>query len=266
MFEGLFIGAAGMRAQQKNVDTIANNLANANTNGFKKGRVSFSEMMVQETNVAMTAGNQDVDAAGVLAAVRHTSVGVSVANIGKIFESGELKKTDSVMDFAIKGDGFFEVSGPDGSTQYSRGGTLTVNKDGLLALQSGQVLKPTISIPDNVQSISIASDGTVQLRIAGQTGSVEAGRVELVKFMNPGHLQALGEGIYQASEKSGQPISSMPGENGLGTVAQGFLEASNVKMLDEMVNLMIAQRAYEANVKIVQAADEMLGMVNNLRR
>lgn len=264
MFNGLYIGAAGMRAQQQNVDTIANNLANANTNGFKKGRVSFTEMMVQDSSrTPQTAQEME---AGVLSALRHTGVGVSVAHTGKLFDIGEIKKTDSAMDIAIQGDGFIEVSMPDGTTAYSRGGSLRVNKDSQLSLQSGQALKPGINVPDNVQSILIATDGTVQFHVAGQSGNIDGGRLELVRFMNPTQLVAHSDGLYLSNESSGQPISSPAGENGMGTVTQGFLEASNVKMIDEMVNLMVAQRAYEANVKIVQAADEMLGMINSLRK
>jgi flagellar basal-body rod protein FlgG len=263
MSEGLYIGAAGMRAQQQNVDTIANNLANANTNGFKKGRISFTEMMVQDIS---RSAQQVSDSDSVLTQLRHTGIGVSVANAGKIFEFGELKKTESAMDLAILGDGFFEIAMHDGTTAYSRGGSLVVNKDGLLSLPSGLALKPSIAVPDNVQSIAIAGDGTVQFRVAGQASLVDAGRLDLVRFMNPNQLAAQADGVYLATEGSGQAMTSLAGENGVGTVSQGFLEASNVKMIDEMVNLMVAQRTYEANVKLVQAADEMLGMINNLRK
>lgn len=264
MFDGLFIGAAGMRAQQQNVDTIANNLANANTNGFKKARVNFTEMMVQDQRHSLS--QSQASEIGIMSALRHTGVGVSVSSSGKLFDAGELKRTDSTMDVSIQGDGFFELNMADGSTGYSRGGTLRVNKDGQLALQSGQVLKPGINVPDNVQSLMIAPDGTVSFKVAGQSGSVDGGRLDLVRFMNPGQLAAQGDGVYLATDASGQAQSSLAGEGGIGTIAQGFLEASNVKMVDEMVNLMVAQRAYEASVKIVQAADEMLGMVNSLRR
>lgn len=264
MFNGLFIGAAGMRAQQQNVDTIANNLANANTTGFKKGRVSFSEMMVQDASRSENvAGNLEaLDASN----LRHTAVGVAVASNGKIFEPGELKKTESAMDVAIAGDGFFELQMPDGSVAYSRGGTLRVNQDGQLALSSGHVLKPGINVPDNVKAISIAKDGRVGFSVAGQLEPVNAGQLELVRFANPNGLSSQGEGVYLANDDSGLAMASLPGENGVGTVSQGYLEASNVKMIDEMINLMVAQRAYEANVKIVQAADEMLAMINNLRK
>ncbi len=263
MSEGLYIGAAGMRAQQQNVDTIANNLANANTNGFKKGRISFTEMMVQDLS---RNAQQVSDHDSVFTQLRHTGIGVSVARTEKLFDLGELKKTESSMDLAILGDGFFEIAMLDGTTAYSRGGSLVVNKDGLLSLPSGLALKPNITVPDNVQSMSIARDGTVQFRIAGQTSLIDAGRLDLVRFMNPNQLVAQADGVYMATEGSGQAMSSIAGENGVGTVSQGFLEASNVKMIDEMVNLMVAQRTYEANVKLVQAADEMLGMINNLRK
>ncbi len=264
MFNGLFIGAAGMRAQQMNVDTIANNLANANTTGFKKGRVSFTEMMVQDSNRTQTS-NADLDTVA-MNSLRHAGVGVAVASAGKIFEAGELRKTESAMDVAIAGDGFFELAMSDGSTAYSRGGSLKINRDGQLALSTGQALKPGINVPDNVQAVSIARDGRVSFSVAGQSAPVDGGQLELVRFTNPNGLSSQGEGVYLANENSGMAMTSLPGENGVGTVSQGFLEASNVKMIDEMINLMVAQRAYEANVKIVQASDEMLGMINNLRK
>jgi len=263
MSDSLYIGAAGMRAQQQNVDTIANNLANANTNNFKKSRIHFSEMLVPDIG---RSSLNSLETDSLISSSINSGVGVSIASIRKIFEAGELKKTESPMDIAIQGDGFIEVEMRDGSTAYSRGGSLIVNNDGLLALPSGLPLKANISVPEDVKRISISAQGEVRLFSEGQVDSVDVGQIELVRFMNPSQLTAQPDGLYLSSDGSGQPVTSLPGENGVGSLAQGFVEASNVKMVDEMVNLMIAQRAYEANVKLVQAADEMLGLVNNLRK
>ncbi|HVZ46130.1 MAG TPA: flagellar basal-body rod protein FlgG [Ramlibacter sp.] len=265
MFDALAIGATGMQAQQTNVETIANNLANVNTVGFKKARVGFADLMVREA-AAVAAPNADDLRAGALAAAPRMGAGVAVASTAKVFDAAEEKKTDSPLDLAIRGDGFVEVTMPDGSSAFTRGGTLKVNKDGLLATAAGYPLKASIAIPDNAQSLVIGGDGRVQVRLPNQANAVEVGRIELVRFASPGLLAALGDNLYRASPGSGEPIPVRPGEDGAATFAQGFLEGSNVKMVDEMVNLMLAQGAYGACVKVVQAADEMLGLVNNLRK
>ncbi|MFZ6721403.1 flagellar basal-body rod protein FlgG [Undibacterium sp. Ji49W] len=264
MFDALYIGATGMQAQQTNVDTIANNLANANTNGFKKSRVTFSDMMVPDARLSSQVNTGE--ALGALMQGGKFGAGVSIASMSKLFDSGELKKTESAFDIAIQGDGFLEVVMPDNSIAYSRGGTLKINKDGQLALQGGQVIKPGITIPEGTQTLSISADGKVQVRGATQSAFSDVGQLELVHFASPGQLNALGDNLYKSSEYSGEAVAGVIGENGIGTVMQGYVEASNVKMLEEMISLMIAQRAYEANVKIVQASDEMLGLVNNLRK
>jgi flagellar basal-body rod protein FlgG len=258
MFEALYIGATGMQAQQFHVETIANNLANMNTVAFKKGRVSFSDLIARESNRVMQPTAD--------AATQRLGAGVSVSAMSKVFDSGELRRTDAPLDIAVRGEGLLEVTMPDGSSAYTRGGSLKVNKDGLLATQAGHPLRPAISIPDNAQSVVVEQDGRVLVKPAGQTTPTEAGQLELVRFTGTGLLTAQGDNLYRPSEASGEAIAVRAGEDGSGTFAQGFLEGSNVKMVDEMVNLMLAQRAYEASVKVVQAADEMLGMVNSLRK
>ena len=265
MFDALYIGATGMQAQQLNVETIANNLANANTVAFKKGRVGFSDLMVRESNRVALPTVEDLQG-GVLAPGQRVGAGVGVSSMNKVFDTGELKKSDAPLDVAIRGEGFLEVTLPDGSSAYTRGGSLKVNKDGLLTNQVGNPLQPAIAIPDNVQSIVIGQDGRVLVTVPNQSAPIEAGQLDLVRFAGPGLLAAQGDNLYQATEASGDAVSARPGEDGAGTLAQGFLESSNVKMVDEMVNLMLAQRAYEASVKVVQAADEMLGLINNLRK
>lgn len=265
MFEALSIAATGMQAQQLSVETIANNLANVNTVGFKKGKVGFADLMARDAAGAVTPTLEALGA-GALATPHRMGAGVSVASLSKVFDMGELKQTGSPLDLAIEGEGFLEVEMPDGTSAYVRGGALKVDRNGLLATANGHVLKPAISVPDNAEALVIGRDGRVQVRLAGQANPVELGQLELVRFHAAGQLQAMGDNLYRATEASGDPMMLRPGEQGMGLLAQGFLESSNVKMVDEMVNLMLAQRAYEASVKVVQAADDMLGMVNNLRK
>jgi flagellar basal-body rod protein FlgG len=265
MFDAFSVGATGMQAQQLNVETIANNIANANTVGFKKARVGFTDLMVREGMRVAQPGAEELRA-GALAPAGMTSAGVGIASVAKVFEQGDLKKTDAPLDIAIQGDGFLEVSMADGFSAYTRGGSLKVNKDGLLVMPSGNPLKPEIRIPDNAQTITIAADGTVSVRAGNQATAVVAGQLQLVRFTNPAGLLANGDNLYRATDSSGEAITARAGEDGTGTIAQGSLESSNVKMVDEMVNLMLAQRAYESSLKVVQAADEMYGMVNNLRK
>lgn len=258
MFDALYIGATGMQAQQARVDAIANNLANVNTPAFKKGRVNFSDLVVTTT----APDNSD---AGVFA-VATSAVGVQLAAVTKVFDAGDLKKTDEPLDVAIAGDGFLELAMPDGSRAFARGGTLKVNADGLLAMSDGTPLKPAMAIPDNAQGLVISASGRVQVSVPGQSAPIEVGQIELVRFANTQALAAQGGNVYRASDASGEPIGGRPAEDGMGTLVQGSLEGSNVRLVDEMVDLMTSQRAYEASVKVVQAADEMLAMVNGLRR
>ncbi len=264
MFDALYIGATGMQAQQLNVDTIANNLANVNTTGFKKARVSFSDLVAKDS---ARAASSPVEAdAGFISQGLRLGAGVGVASLSKLFDMGDLKKTDSPFDVTVQGDGFLEVLMPDGSSAYTRGGTLKVNKDGQLATLAGYALKPGITVPEDTQSLILQPDGRVQARVANQASAMDIGKIDLVRFASPQGLLAEGDNLYRSSSASGESISVRAAEDGAGSLAQGYLEGSNVKMVEEMVNLMVAQRSYEANVKIVQAADEILGLVNGLRR
>lgn len=257
MNESLYIAATGMNTQQKSVETIANNLANVNTPAFKKGKVSFEDMVyaAREGNVA-----------GTLQGPAWHGGGVGVFSLIKDFAPAELKKTDQPMDLAVRGEGFIEVMDGDGITAFSRGGALTVDKDGMLATADGHVLKANIHVGLDAKEIQIAADGRVLVRNGDRTELAEAGRIELVRFADMSGLTALGSGLYRPTERSGDAIYGRAGEEGMGTFAQGYSEGSNVQLIDEMVNLMAAQRAYESNVKVIQAADEMLAMSNNLRK
>ncbi len=263
MFDSLYIAATGMHAQQLNVDSVANNLANVNTIGFKKARVSFVDLVSREASRVAGTGDLSVTQ---LEEVQRAGVGVGVAGITRMFEAGDIKKTDSMYDLAISGEGFLEVTLPDGTSAYTRGGTFKVGADGLLATQAGHALKPSIAIPETAQSITVGQDGKVMVKMPGQSALVEVGQLDLVRFTNMAGLQSQGDNQYRVTTASGEPIAGRAGENAMGTVRQGYLEGSNVKLVEEMVNLMVAQRAYEASVKVVQASDEMLGMVNSLRR
>jgi flagellar basal-body rod protein FlgG len=262
MFDALQIAATGMQAQQQHVDTVANNLANMNTVAFKKSRVTFQDLVTSASDAsgAAVGGLSNVELSSRL------GVGVSVATIGKLFDAGDIRKSDMPMDIAIAGEGFLEVAMPDGTRAYTRGGSLTINADGLLATSTGQPLRPALSIPDTAEAVTITGDGKVQARVPTQPSPVEIGQLDMVRFANPGALVTLGDNLYRSSDASGEPILGRPGEDAMGAIKQGFLEGSNVKMVDEFVNLMLAQRAYEASVKVVQASDEMLSMVNNLRK
>jgi flagellar basal-body rod protein FlgG len=262
MFDALSIGATGMQAQQAHVEAIAHNLANVNTSGFKKTRVSFSDLVISGV-----AFGQRADAVANGAFVNTASgAGVQAAAVTQVFSGGDLKNTGSAMDVAISGDGFLELAMVDGTRAYGRGGTLKVNDDGLLANATGIPLKPGISVPANAEALIVSNTGRVQARLAGQAEPADLGQLELVRFPNAQGLLAQGGNVYRATDASGEAISGRAGEDGMGTLVQGFLEGSNVTLVEEMVDLMVAQRAYEASVKVVQASDEMLGMINGLRR
>jgi flagellar basal-body rod protein FlgG len=259
MIDSLYIGATGLNAQQLAVDTVANNLANVNTTGFKRTRVNFEDVMYREARKA--DGVPGGEGNGLL-----VGSGVAVSGTQKVFTTGELKKTENAFDIAIRGDGFLEAVTADGKSVFTRTGRLIVNKEGLLATAEGHALKPTIAIPSDAKSIAIGDDGTVMAQFGDKRAAEELGQIELAQFANPGGLQPLGENLYAANEASGDATHGKPGEEGRGLLAQGYLEASNVKLIDEMVGLMVAQRAYEVSAKLVQVSDELMSMSNNLRR
>ena len=257
MNDSLYIAATGMQAQQLSIDTIANNLANVSTTGFKKGRVNFQELMHVST---------DHDATGTAGINSIRGIGISVDGVAKDFAPGAIAQTNSPLDVAINGNGFLEVTLADGSHAYSRGGTLQITKDSYLATISGHILKPAIHVPANTSSIVIGTDGKVSALTSAQAQPIEIGQLELANFNNPSALNTVGSGVFTPTEASGAPTYGKPGSQGLGTMAQGALENSNVSMVDEMVTLMITQRAYELSSKIIQASDEMMSLTNNLRR
>ena len=260
MINSLYIGATGMQAQQLNVDAIANNLANVNTTGYKKSRVSFEDLLYRQ--VAPGTGLSG----GMETATVAMGLGTFVASNAKSFLPGEIKQTESPLDFAIRGSGFFEVMLPDGTSAYTRHGAFRVTSEGLLGTQAGYPLRQQIQIPPEALEVVVDAAGKVSARMPNERSLVELGQLELSTFTNPQGLDPIGENLYTAGQLAGQPRTSKPGEEGSGAVAQGYLESSNVKLAEEMVNLVLAQRAYELNAKIIQTSDEMLGISNNLRR
>lgn len=259
MLEAFNIAATGMHSHQMNVDVIANNLANVNTPGFKKSKVEFEDLMYRQAAAASgLLGSADLTNA--------IGVGSAVSSVGKVFSVGDLKNTEQPLDIAIRGAGFLEVVLPDGSNAYTRTGSLKLDKEGMLVTTDGYPVSAMIQVPSDAQNFQILDDGTVLIQFAGEQKASEIGRIELANVINPDGLTPMGDNLYVPSHSSGDVYYSEPGRDGMGTIAQGFLEGSNVNLVEEMTNLVLAQRGYEINAKVLQAADDMLGIVNGLRR
>ena len=262
MLRALRTGALGMQAQQQGVDNIANNLANANTIGYKRSNIVFNDLLYQSV-AAPGEGESSGAAAPAMLQMGHGATAVATV---RNFVQGSLNSTQNPLDFAINGNGFFQVSRPDGTVAYTRDGTFTLSADGTIVNQSGLPIEPEITIPPDATQIQIGQDGVISALIAGDTAPVELGQIELARFNNNAGLRSIGGNLYEESTASGEPIISTPGEEGLGLIRQGFVEASNVEVVQEMVNLITAQRAYEVNSKVVTTADQMLSQVNQIKR
>jgi flagellar basal-body rod protein FlgG len=252
-----------MNAQQMNVDNIANNLANANTNGYKMRRAQFQDLLYQTVvQPGSAAGQQTVVPSGL-----QLGLGTKSSSNEIIFTQGNFSETDNPLDLVIQGNGFFQVLRPTGDLAYTRDGSFQLNATGSIVNSSGDLLQPQITIPANAQSVTIAPDGTVSYLQPGQTTAQKAGQIQIVGFQNPAGLNSLGQNLYQPTDASGTPTVGNPGgAEGFGTLLQGYAEQSNVSIVQEFINLIIAQRAYEANSKVVKAADEMYQQVNNLKQ
>ncbi len=256
--------ASGMYAQQLNVEVISNNIANVNTTGYKKNKAEFQDLMYQEVVVnplsSSTSGAND-------AAVNKIQIGngVQPSSTSKIFAQGDVVQTQNQLDLAIHGEGFLQVLKPDGTYVYTRDGSLKVNSEGKLITAMGYKIDPEVTLDENTLAVTISRDGYIDVESTGG-GTVSAGQLELVRFMNPAGLKALGDNLYGETEASGQPIVGTPGSEGFGELAQGFLEASNVDIVEEMVAMISAQRAYEMNSKTVKTVEEMMTMATNLKR
>ncbi len=261
MIRALRTAALGMSAQQAGVDNIANNLANANTTGFKRSTIVFQDLLYQ-TVQAPGMG----EAQGAQPATLQMGHGAAAIATVRTFTQGGLTETGNPLDLAISGDGFLQIQRPDGTIAYTRDGTLTLTAEGQLITQTGLPIEPDISIPPEAVEVNVSQDGIVTARLQGAADLVELGQLELARFANPAGLQALGGNLYEATEASGEPTIGTPGEDGLGMIRQGFVEAANVDVVKEMVNLITAQRAYEINSKMVNTSDDMLQIANNLKR
>lgn len=253
MIDAMYIAATGMTAEEMRVNVIANNLANVNTTGFKKSRISFEDLMYR-TEAASLDGN-----------ITH-GLGTAPVTSEKIFTVGDLKQTGEPLDVAIHGKGFFELQLPNGSYGYTRSGELEINDERTLVSANGYPLSAMVYIPTDTEEVVIESDGVVKVRAQNEKKFSEAGVIEISTFINPNGLMPQGENIYLPSVKSGDAIYETAGSNGVGKLAQGYLEGSNVEFVDELTSLMTAQRAYAINAKIVQATDDIMGIINSLRK
>lgn len=262
MLRSLFIAATGMEAQKLNIDVIANNLANVNTSGFKKSRADFQDLIYQTVR---SAGGTSAEGTQIPSGIQ-VGLGVKPVAVQKIFQQGDFSQTGNSLDLVIEGEGFFQVLMPDGTVAYTRAGAFKLDSEGRVVNSDGYPLEPGITIPANTLSITIGSDGKITVMQAGSTAPVEIGQIELARFMNPAGLNAIGRNLFLPTAASGEPTTATPSQDGLGTISQGFLELSNVNVVEEMVNMIVSQRAYEINSKAVQASDEMLQTANNLRR
>jgi flagellar basal-body rod protein FlgG len=262
MMRALWTAASGMMAQQANIDVISNNLSNVSTTGYKKTRMDFQDLIYQnlrDPGAQNAQGNQ-------LPTGLQLGHGVKAVGTQKIYTQGTYQQTGNSLDMVIEGNGFFQITMPDGSLAYTRDGALKKDGQGRLVNSDGYLLEPQITIPENATSISITSDGNVSVVIPGNTEPQAIGQVQLVNFVNPAGLSNMGRNLMTETAASGNPIVGTPGQDGLGSIAQGFIEMSNVQVVEEMVNMIVAQRAYEVNSKAIQASDEMLQQANNLRR
>lgn len=254
MLSSLWIAKTGLDAQQTRMDVISNNLANANTTGFKSSRASFQDLMYQNrAQPGAQTTEQTVSPTGLM-----VGTGVRVVGTEKLFTQGDTSQTGNSMDVAIQGRGFLQVSMPDGSIAYTRDGSLHSDANGQLVTADGYPIEPAITLPANIQSLTIGADGTVSATTNGSSAAVQIGTLQLADFVNPAGLQAQGSNLYLETASSGTPQTGQPGLNGMGTLMQGSLESSNVNVVEEMVNMIETQRTYEMNSKAISSTDQML--------
>lgn len=263
MIRAMFSAATGMVAQQMNIDVIAHNMANVNTTGFKKSRINFQDLLYETIK---PAGGQTAAGTTVPEGIQ-IGHGVRPSSVAKLFTPGSLLQTGNELDLAIEGDGFFQVLLPDGTTAYTRDGSFRRSEDGTILTSDGHPMEPGITVPSDAMQISINETGSVFVRIPGSEALSNVGTIQLVRFPNPAGLDAgIGRNLLLETEASGAPLLANPGEQGIGFLAQGFLENSNVQVVEEIIGMVVAQRAYEANSRVIQTADEMLQIANNIRR
>lgn len=258
----LSIGATGMYAQQMNVETISNNIANMNTTGYKRQRPEFQDLLYQNLK---RPGASSSDNNTILPSGLQLGSGVRLDAISRIHSQGAMDVTDNQLDLAINGDGFFQIQMPDGTTSYTRDGTFGVNGDGLLVTKEGYQVNPGLTIPVDATKVTVNANGEVWVKIDGQTQEQNLGQIQTARFINPAGLEAIGKNMYLETAASGNANEGIPSENGFGSIEQGTLELSNVNIVNEMTKMITAQRAYEMNSKVIQTSDDMLGTISNLR-
>lgn len=262
MNRALRTAATGMFAQQLNVEIIAHNLANVNTTGFKKSRAEFEDLMYQTMKVSSSSHNPNEQQS---TEIQVGNGAIPIATV-KSFLQGDIQPTSNPLDVAIQGEGFLQVRRPDGTLAYTRDGALKISSEAMLVTSQGYIVEPGISFPSDITSITISRDGTVEAIGEGESAAVKVGQLELAKFVNPGGLRSIGNNLFVETAASGKPMVGAAGSEGFGEVHQGFLEASNVDVVEEMVNMIVAQRAYEINSKTIKTVEDMLSMANNLKR
>lgn len=257
MLRAMHTAASGMIAQQQNIDTISNNLANINTVGYKKSTTHFQDLFYQR----LPSSGADA------ASSAHVQIGhgTRLVSTKKIHTQGNTQQTGNPLDVIIEGSGFFPVTMPDGTRTYTRDGSFSLNGEGMIVTANGFPLEPEIVIPEDATDLAISSDGLVTVRVAGETDILELGSINLVRFVNDSGLEALGGNLYRATPSAGEPIESAPGDLGLGLLEQGHIEMSNVEVVEEMVNMIVAQRAFEVSSKAIQTTDDMMRIANEVR-
>lgn len=259
----LDIAGTGMQAQQTNVETISNNIANMTTTGYKRSRAEFQDLIYQNLR---RVGTTSSDTGTIVPAGAQVGLGVKTAAVYRINEQGSLEQTSNSLDFAIQGRGYFQVTLPSGETAYTRDGTLSLAQDGTIVTADGYALNPTINIPNNAQSVSVDQSGQVSVTIAGQTQAQIVGQIQIATFANENGLDAMGQNLFLQTQASGDPIIGTPNTTGFGSVMQGYVENSNVNVVTEVTDLITAQRAYEMNSKVITASDDMMQTLTNLSR
>ncbi len=260
MIRSLFVAKTGLEAQQTNVDVISNNLANVATNGFKRQRPVFEDLLYQTLRQPGAQSSQQTQVPSGL----QLGTGVRPVATARIFTNGNLQNTGNPLDLAVNGNGFFQVTLPDGTVSYTRDGSLQLDNQGQLVTANGYPLQPTITIPPNSISITVGADGTVTVVAPGSSTPVQVGQIQLANFINPAGLQSRGENLFLETAASGTAQTNVPGSNGLGSISQGFVETSNVNVTEELVNLITAQRAFEINSRSITASDQMLQRLTQL--
>jgi flagellar basal-body rod protein FlgG len=263
MIRALYTAASGMMAQETNLDNVANNLANSSTTGFRRRRIQFEDLVYQNLVMPGAAASQQTT----LVAGLQVGLGTRTAASEVIQLQGDFSQTGNPLDMTIQGQGFFQVLLPDGQTAYTRAGSFHLDAQGNLVTQDGNPVQPAVTVPSGATSVTVGSDGTISVTLSGQTAAQQVGSLQLALFNNPGGLNSVGSNLFLATTASGDPVIGTPGgSEGLGSIVQGMLEQSNVSVVDEFVQMIVAQRSYEANSRVVSSADQMLQDINQLGR